>query len=183
MQLPDGARPGDDAALPEFREAQRIVAARVPRSGLAVTIDLGDPKDVHPSGKRDVGLRLARLARRDVYGEAIAAAGPTFRAAAYEGAAVLVTFAHADGGLRLGQSPWRPAGEAPYATDRLTGFELRGPDGKWRAADARIDGAGVTVAHADLAQPTGVRYAWTSAPRANLYNGAGLPAAPFRNEK
>ncbi len=183
VQLPDWARPGDDAALPEFREAQRIVAARVPRSGLAVTIDLGDPKDVHPSGKRDVGLRLARLARRDVYGEHIVAAGPTFRAAAYEGAAVQLTFAHTEGGLRLGQSPWRPAGEAPYATDRLTGFELRGPNGKWRQADAKIDGAVVTVSHREISQPDGVRYAWTSAPRANLYNGAGLPAAPFRHEK
>jgi sialate O-acetylesterase len=126
---------------------------------------------------------LARIARRDVYGETIVASGPTFRAAAFEGAAVQVTFSSADGGLVLGQSPWRPPGEPPYATDRLTGFELRGPDGKWRAAEAKIDGAGVTVSHADIAQPTGVRYAWTSAPRANLYNGAGLPAAPFRSDR
>lgn len=183
VQLPDWARPGDDAALPELREAQRLVAARVPRTGLAVTIDLGDPKDVHPSGKRDVGLRLARLARRDVYGETIVAAGPTFRAAAFEGAAVQVTFHSADGGLVLGQSPWRPAGEAPYAADRLTGFELRGADRKWRAAEAKIDGAAVSVSHPEIAQPTGIRYAWTAAPRANLYNRAGLPAAPFRSEK
>ena len=179
VQLPGWARPGDASAMPDFREGQRLAALHSPRTALAVTHDLGDPADVHPAGKRDVGLRLARLARADVYGETLVSRGPTARDVRPDGPALRLRFDSVGSGLTLGQSPWRARGVALLPTDHLVGFELRGADGAWREATARLDGQDVLVSAESLPAPTAVRYAWAGAPRATLYNRDGLPAAPF----
>ena len=179
VQLPGWARPGDAQAMPDFRDAQRLAALRSPHTALAVTHDLGDPADVHPAGKRDVGLRLARLARADVYGETLVSRGPTAREVRLDGQAVRLRFDAIGSGLTLAQSPWRAKGVALLPTNRLVGFELRGSDGAWRESSARIDGQEILVHAETLPAPTAVRYAWAGAPRANLYNRDGLPAAPF----
>jgi len=124
-------------------------------------------------------LRLARLARRDVYGEKIIASGPVFRGVEFKDSVAYVRFDHADGGLILAQAPWRPKGVEPYPKDHLIGFEIRDADGPWREAQAQIAGDEVVVSQPDVKLPDAVRYAWSSAPRCNLYNQSGLPAAPF----
>jgi sialate O-acetylesterase len=182
VQLPAWARPGNPLELPALRDVQRLTFERVPHTAMAVTLDLGNPAEVHPTGKLDVGLRLSRLARARVYGESLVASGPTFREVRFEGAITRVRFQTSDSGLVLGQSPWRAKGVEPYPTDRLVGFELRGSDGPWFEATARISGDEVIVSHPDVSAPAAVRYAWTGAPRANLYNREGLPAAPFNTE-
>jgi sialate O-acetylesterase len=182
VQIPNWGRGDDEVQLPALREAQRLTALRVPRTAMAVTIDVGDPADVHPTDKLDVGLRLALLARRDVYGQPVVASGPVIRELTRDGSQVRLQFDHAAGGLVLGQAPWRAKGVAPYPADRLIGFEVADAAGRWQEARARIDGDGVVVLPPGGGATTAVRYAWASAPRANLYNRAGLPAAPFQRE-
>jgi sialate O-acetylesterase len=150
---------------PEVRQAQAEVL-RVPNTAMAVTIDIGDKKNVHPKDKQDVGDRLARIARANAYGERVEWSGPTVASARVDGSSVRVTFAHADGLTAKGGDPRT--------------FEVAGADGKFVPAAARIDGATVVVSSPAVPQPAAVRYAWNRWPEGcNLYNGAGLPAGPF----
>jgi sialate O-acetylesterase len=138
-------------------------------TAMAVTIDIGNPDDVHPTDKLDVGLRLARGARAVSYGEAIEYSGPLFRQATAEGSSMRVWFDHAKGLTAKG-------GE-------LTGFEVAGKDGQFSSATASIDGATVVIAAPSVAEPVAVRYGWANSPACNLFNGEGLPASPFTSEK
>ena len=152
---------------PEFREGQAR-ALSLPNTGMAVTIDVGNPTNVHPQNKRAVGQRLALIARAKVYGEKVVHSGPvlTSLAAAADGQSLKLTFDCVGGGLTV-----RGGG-------KLTGFESAGRDGKFTPAEATIQGDTVIVAAEGA--PTAVRYAWAPFPDANLINKEGLPAAPFR---
>jgi sialate O-acetylesterase len=155
--------PAEDwAALRE----QQVETLALRNTAMAVTIDIGNPDNVHPTDKVDVGLRLARAARALSYGEAVEYSGPMFRQATQEGAAMRIWFDHAHGLMAKG-------GE-------LTGFEIAGADGKFVPATARIDGTTVVVTGASVPVPTQVRYGWANSPQCNLFNGEGLPASPFR---
>jgi sialate O-acetylesterase len=152
----------------ELREAQ-LLALQLPATGMAVTIDIGDSKDIHPKNKVDVGKRLAAAARGLVYGEKVEPSGPLFERATFEGGKARVTFRHAGGGLvQKGES--------------LTGFSIAGEDQKFFPAVARIEGNEVVVTNPDVARPVAVRYGFECDPRCNLYNQDGLPASPFRSD-
>ncbi|MGH7959441.1 MAG: sialate O-acetylesterase, partial [Opitutaceae bacterium] len=153
-----------------LREAQAKALA-LPKTGMAVTIDIGDPEDIHPTNKEDVGRRLARHARQQIFGEKIETDGPIFAAAKREGVTMRVTFTHA-GGLRL----------QPARTDARVSFEIAGEDRKFVPASARVDGDTILVSSDQVMTPVAVRYAWRNSPDARLFNGAGLPAAPFRSD-
>ena len=184
VQLPGwgtDSGPVAESGWPWTREAQ-LMALREPRTGMAVTIDVGDPNNVHPADKRDVGYRLALLARRQVYGENLVACGPLYRDCAVTGGGIRIRFDQIGGGLRIGQAPWRAPGVEPFPTDRLFGFYVAGDDRKWVAAAARIDGDTVLVSSPAVPQPSAVRYGWASFPQCNLYNREGLPASPFRTD-
>jgi sialate O-acetylesterase len=150
---------------------------------MAVTIDVGDPADVHPAGKRDVGRRLALLALRDVYGRNIVASGPIYERMSVEGSAIRLHFRETGGGLTPGQSPWLAKGVEPFPADRLIGFFIAGEDRRWVEAEARIDGDSVVVSSESVPSPVAVRYGWANSPRCNLYNREGLPASPFRTDE
>jgi len=154
-----------DGRWPEVRDAQRRALA-LRNTGMAVTIDIGDAVDIHPKNKLDVGLRLARAGRAIAYGEKLEWSGPLYRQLTREGSALRVWFDHA-AGLTAKGGP-------------LVGFEIAGPDGKFVAADAKIDGASVIVSNASVPDPVSVRYAWAPNPTCNLYNRDGLPASPFQ---
>jgi sialate O-acetylesterase len=156
---------GPDGRWPEVRDAQRQALA-LRNTAMTVTIDIGDPIDIHPKDKKDVGLRLALGARAIAYAEKIEWSGPLFRQLTYEDHALRVWFDHANGLM---------AKDGP-----LVGFEVAGADGKYAPADAEIDGASVMVSSATVADPVSVRYAWADNPKCNLYNREGLPASPFR---
>jgi sialate O-acetylesterase len=158
------AGPGN--AWPELREAQRRTLS-VANTAMAVTIDAGDPKDIHPRDKKTVGTRLGLAARALAYGEALPFSGPLFRQATSEGAALRVFFDHAEGLATRG---------GPVA-----GFEVAGADGQFVPAEARIEGATVVVSSPAVAAPRAVRYGWSDNPVVSLYNAAGLPASPFRS--
>jgi sialate O-acetylesterase len=155
-----------DARWPELREAQLQTLA-LANTGMAVAIDIGDTKDIHPKNKQDVGLRLALAARAIAYGEKIEYSGPIFRQATPENGALRVWFDHAGALTAKGGAP--------------KGFEVAGEDRKFVPAEARIDGATVVVSSAAVAAPVYVRYAWADNPECNLYNAEGLPASPFRS--
>jgi sialate O-acetylesterase len=153
-----------------LRNAQLQVSRAVPACGLAVTIDVGDAADIHPRNKRAVGERLAAWALADVYGRGGVRGGPLLRATEVRGDEMVLSFDQAEGLAARG-------GGAP------DGFAIAGADGAFRWADARIDGTQVIVRAAGISQPTRVRYGWSSNPvRANLVNGAGLPASPFASD-
>ncbi|HEX6878916.1 MAG TPA: sialate O-acetylesterase [Terriglobales bacterium] len=151
-----------------IREAQlQTLALR--HTAMAVTIDIGNPDDVHPTNKREVGRRLSLAARHLVYGEALEYSGPVYRQATQERDQMRVWFDHAEGLNAKG--------------GLLTAWEIAGDDGKYVPASAKIDGSTVLVSAPSVTSPKFVRYGWANNPECNLYNGAGLPASPFRSEQ
>jgi sialate O-acetylesterase len=136
---------------------------------MAVTIDMGDPDNVHPSDKQTVAIRLALAARALAYHENIGYSGPLFRGTSTEEGAIRVWFHHTDGGLVA-------KGDTPQ------GFEIAGDDHHFVPATARIDQLSIVLASPAVKTPKYVRYGWRNAPTANLFNSAGLPASPFTSE-
>lgn len=160
--------PGTDGWA-ELRDAQAHAARVTERAGLATTVDTGDAEDIHPRTKLPVGERLALLALHDTYSRDIAYSGPTFQRLEATGAGLRIFFDHTNGGLVL-------RGEL------LREFAVAGVDRQWHWAKARIDGDTVVVSSLAVPQPVAVRYAWQANPLATLFNGAGLPAVPFRSD-
>jgi len=147
-------------------------AKRIPKTGMAVTIDLGgaESASLHPANKQDVGARLAQWALADVYGDKTAvASGPLMKSHSIKGGEVVIEFDYTNGGL-------------VQKGDSLKSFAICGEDKKWVWADARIDGEKVIVSSASVPAPVAVRYGWAQNPIASLYNGAGQPASPFRTD-
>jgi sialate O-acetylesterase len=162
-------REPEESQWAELREAQTM-ALRLPNTGMAVAIDIGDALDIHPRNKQDVGLRLALSALADVYRvPGVVGSGPLFCEARREGSALRVLFTQAAGGLVCRGS-------------ELRGFAVAGADRKFVWAQARIDRDTVRVWSPFVPEPTAVRYAWADNPLCNLYNAAGLPASPFRTD-
>ncbi|MGB6306403.1 MAG: sialate O-acetylesterase, partial [Steroidobacteraceae bacterium] len=171
VQLPNFGPPPvapGESGWAAVREAQRQAAANDPHAGLAVTIDLGEVHNLHPTNKQDVGIRLARAARRVIYGEAISASGPVPLSAVRSGAEIAVQF----GGIERGL--------AAYSHDSPIGFELCGDSpGTCRFAESRIEGSRVLLSAAGAAEPTRVRYCWADSPVCTLFDLSGLPVGPF----
>jgi len=169
--LPESAEP-EESSWAELREAQHMTL-KLPRTGQAVTIDIGDAKDIHPQNKRDVGERLARIALHDTYNQDIVYSGPIFRRMRIKGSEAILEFDYVNGGLTAKGSKY----------GYLRGFAIAGKDRRFVWAQARIEGDRVIVSHPDIREPFAVRYAWANnAGDANLFNKAGLPAAPFRTD-
>lgn len=151
------------------REAQDLTASTVPKAHLVVTLDIGDPKNLHPTNKEDVSKRVALVARKEVYGEAdVACYGPRAESAKRVDNTLVVSFQHAEGLKAKG--------------GKLEGFEIASANEKYGPAEATIQEDGtVSVTAPGMKTPSFVRYGW-NLPAFNLYNAGGLPAAPFRLE-
>jgi sialate O-acetylesterase len=156
---------GADEGWATIREAQRRTLA-VANTAMAVTIDIGDPENVHPADKQTVGARLALAARALAYGENVEYSGPLFRQATPDGEGVRVWFDHTASALVV-------KGGA------LQGFEVAGEDGRFVSAVARVEGKTVVAGATGVKDAKYVRYGWANAPAVNLYNSEGLPASPF----
>jgi len=179
VQLANYDNPWGDTKAALVREAQAVVAAEVPNTGMAVAIDLGQAC-IHPPDKRDVANRLALWARATIYGETnLVYLSPHYQSHKVTGASIRVRLA--TGGAALMSAKLNADGETvPTPQEPLRGFQIAGADEKWVAADAVIDGDDVVVSSAGVSSPMSVRYAWATNPQGcNLYNTAGLPAAPF----
>jgi sialate O-acetylesterase len=170
VQLANFRDPGDPSGITWafLREAQTQTLA-LPMTGQAVTIDIGDPGDIHPRNKQEVGRRLALIARAKVYDNSVDYTGPVFESATPEDGAVRVRFKHASTGLIARGKP-------------AQSFEVAGADKVFYRATAKLDRDSVLVSAPEVKEPVAVRYAWSNSPEANLFNGAGLPAVPFRSD-
>jgi sialate O-acetylesterase len=168
VQLPN-YRTSNSESWPRLRESMMKVLA-LPKTGMAITLDIGDPQDIHPKNKQDVGKRLSYWALATVYGRSVPAiSGPLPTGSQVEGDAIRVSFRHADGlKTRDGAAP--------------RGWLLAGADKAWKPAEARIDGTSVVVRSAAVPAPVAARYAWAENPEAHLVNGAGLPATSLRTD-
>lgn len=159
-----------DTPWAELREAQTMTARSTPKTGMAVIIDIGEAKDIHPKNKEDVGKRLALAAEAIGYGRKIVYSGPLYDSMKAEGNQVRLTFNHVGGGL------------IAQGSEALKGFAVAGADKKFVWADAKIESDTIVVSSSAVAQPVAVRYAWADNPECNLYNKEGLPASPFRTD-
>jgi sialate O-acetylesterase len=168
VQLPNYTAPGE--GWPRVRESMLKTLA-LPKTGMAITIDLGDAKDIHPKNKQDVGKRLALWALGTVYGKTVPAiSGPLPTGSTISGNTITVSFKHADGGLKS------------ITGGPLTGFQVAAADQQWKPAEAKISGDSVIISSPEITSPVAVRYAWKDWPDYSLANGAGLPASPFRTD-
>ncbi|HWL10447.1 MAG TPA: sialate O-acetylesterase [Planctomicrobium sp.] len=155
--------------LPTFWEAQAAAAATIPNTGMVVINDIATLNDIHPPNKQDVGKRLAGMALKRTYGKAdVVDTGATFKSLETNGNQLTVLFENTAGGLKSRDG--KP----------LTGFEIAGKLGEWKAAAAKIDGDRVILTAEGITDPNAVRFAWHKLAEPNLTNGAGWPTGAFR---
>lgn len=152
----------------ELREAQSLTTKTMPNTGLSVTIDIGDAKDVHPKNKQDVGKRLTLVAKKIAYGKNIVYSGPRYVSMKIDGNKARIKFDQAKGQMFFNGEP--------------KGFAIAGSNRKFIWANARIEGDTVIVWSAKVDRPVAVRYGWANNPEVSLYNKANLPAEPFRTD-
>ncbi len=151
---------------PEFRDSQRRMLKEIPKVGMAVSSDYGDPRDVHPVNKKPIGQRLARLALADTYNKSIVSSGPLFQKVDFLNQTAKVYFEQANG-LKTSDGA------------KIRGFEIAGRDGVYHTADAFVYNSCVYLSSQNVDSPKYVRYAWQPYTTANLVNGDELPASTF----
>lgn len=155
----------------ELREAQ-TATLRLPNTGMAVTTDVGNPKDIHPTNKQDVGHRLATIALKQTYGQPASEGSPLFDKVDFKNGEAVLSFKNGTNGFMV---------KDPYGY--LKGFEIAGADKVFQYAPARIEGNRVVVSNSAVPQPVAVRYGWSNAPvEANLFSKDGFPVSPFRTD-
>ena len=159
----------DPACCAELWEAQ-LATLSLPGTGMAVTTDVGNTKDIHPKNKQEVGRRLALWALAKNYGKDLVYSGPLYQAMSVDGGKIRIRFHHVGGGLVS-----RDAGP-------LSHFTICGPDKQFVPATATIDGDSIVVSSDRVSSPVAVRFAWRDDAEANLSNAEGLPASPFRTD-
>jgi hypothetical protein len=173
VQLPDFHAPQKDAVETTgwvmVREGVLRVSQEVPNGGMAVGLGLGNPTDIHPKNKQDIGKRLALWALAKTYDRDIAFAGPTYVSQKASGAKLTLKFDHVSEGFMA-------------KGDAITGFAIAGADQVFHTATAEVRGDSLVLTSPDVAKPVAARYAWADNPNANLHNAAGLPAPPFRTD-
>jgi sialate O-acetylesterase len=167
--LPEAPEP-KESAWAELREAQTMTL-KLPKTGEAVIIDVGDAHDIHPTNKQDVAERLARWALARDYGVKIAHQSPSYETMERHGQKVALRFAHVSGGLKTAD------------VAEVRGFAIAGADQKFVQAKAKIVAPGSIEVWSDkVSEPVAVRYAWADNPVCNVYSADGLPLTPFRTD-
>jgi sialate O-acetylesterase len=156
-----------DSMWASLRDVQRRVVQADPHAALAVTVDVGDRYDIHPTNKQQVGRRLALAARRLVYGDDVVASGPSPIEASRAGGQVVVRFENVASGLVV------------YGGKEPIGFELCDDGNRCEYVDATVQDDRVVLEIGSIGKPSRVRYAWADSPICNLYNDNDLPAVPF----
>ncbi len=167
-----GANKPEPAEYPwaELREAQSMTLSLF-ATGMATAIDIGNEQDVHPSNKQDVARRLALAAAKIAYGEDVVFSGPTYQSMHVEGNRARIRFSNRGSGLSIKDNH-----------GYVRGFEIAAADGKFRWAQAELEGQDILVSSKDVSTPMAVRYSWSNTPDGNVYNKEGLPLIPFRTD-
>lgn len=167
--LPEADEP-KESAWAELREAQTMTMDKLPNTGEAVIIDIGEGSNIHPKNKVDVGRRLARWALATQYDVDIAYKSPRYKSMKKDGNAITLSFSDVRGG-------WRP-----FDVKKPVGFAIAGADKKFVWADAKIVKDQIVVSSSSVADPVAVRYAWADNPVCNMFTGLNLPLTPFRTD-
>lgn len=168
--MAEKTEPGD-SAWAELREAQTMTMSKLPNTGEAVIIDIGEGKDIHPRNKQDVGKRLARWALARDYGVNVPYHSPQYKSMEKKDGKIVITLDYVPSGLR------------PFDVNELRGFTIAGDDKKFVNANAKIVGPNLIEVWSDAVQePVAVRYAWADNPVCNVYSAEGLPLTPFRTD-
>lgn len=155
----------------ELREAQTMTMEKLPKTGQAVIIDLGEAADIHPKHKQEVGIRLARWALACDHGIDVPYRSAQYKSMVVDGRKATITFDHVNGSLRT------------VDHRRISGFAIAGEDKQWVWAEARIKSKNEVEVWSDAVEtPVAVRYAWAHNPVCNLYDSTGLPVTPFRTD-
>lgn len=175
VQLPNFRQPlssPQESGWATLRESQAL-GLSLPNTGMAVAIDLGEPDNIHPGNKQDVGYRLSLAARALAYGEGLVFSGPVYQSYSKVDSAILLEFTHCGSGLA-----------SIHGREKLRGFAIAGEDGIFHRAEAEIFSPGQVIVYSgQVPNPFYVRYAWADNPgELDLYNAEGLPAAPFRTD-
>ncbi|MGE5499151.1 MAG: sialate O-acetylesterase, partial [Syntrophothermus sp.] len=152
-----------------LREAQMLTLS-TPKTGMAVTLDIGNPNNIHPGNKKDVGERLALWALAKDYNKKTVYSGPVYKSMKIENDKITLTFDYADGGLVIKEL----AGD--------NNFRIAGKDGIFKKADVKVEGKKLIVSSTEVQEPLYVRYAWSNISEGTLFNKAGLPASSFRTD-
>ena len=188
VQLANWLQPNDDPSGGDrswqyIRMAQ-LEFLKIPLTGMAVIVDVGDAADIHPKNKQDVGERLARWALAKNYGKSdLVYSGPLYKNSTIEGSKIRVTFDQVGKGLMVGLKKGRAPAQ-PVPNGILKRFAIAGEDKVWHWAEAKVEGSSVIVWSKEVAKPIAVRYAFSINPEGcNLYNKEGLPASPFRTDR
>jgi sialate O-acetylesterase len=170
----------EDSVWSRVRDAQTRTLA-LPHTGMAITHDVGEEKDIHPKDKQPVGDRLAQWAKATLYGMGGQPSGPLYESIEVLGDRVVITFKHCGPGLEVRKVSL--VGGHEVNGDSLKGFTICGTDKEFVPAEATVSGPNqVTVWSSDVPAPVAVRYAWSSFPLCNLYNRDGQPASAFRTD-
>ena len=166
-------------------DGQRRVATTMPNTGLSVSLDIGTPHNIHPRNKIDVGRRLALWALKNEYGLDIPeCSGPLYKSCSFKDGKAVISFTHTGSGLMIAEKEKENIKQPVKVDKALELFEIRGSDGKWHRASAKMTGDKIEVSSPDVKDPTAVRYAWSCTPKdPKLYNLEGLPASPFTSLK
>jgi sialate O-acetylesterase len=169
VQLANIERPRDPSRVwwAWLRDAQ-MQALRLPNTGQAVAIDIGETDNIHPKNKQEAGRRLALIALANIHGKSCEFSGPVFENMTTEDSSLRLNFTHATG--------------LNSKDKTIQGFEVAGGDRVFHLANARIDGETIVVSARRVKNPVALRYAWRNDPPCPLYNAAGLPASPFRSD-
>ena len=174
VQLPNFRDPQQQPSEPSgwvtVRE-EMLKSLALKNTGMAITVDVGEAKDIHPKNKQDVGKRLALWALAATYGKDVCGSGPIYKSMEKKGGKIVLHFDHVCGGLTTS------------CGGPVKGFAIAGADMKFVWAEAKIEGDTVVVSSPEVQDPVAVRYAWADNPQCNLANKAGLPASPFRTDQ
>ncbi len=171
-----------DTNWARLRESQ-LETLKLPNTGMACIIDIGESEDIHPKNKMDVGQRLALWAQKYAFGKDVVVSGPLYDSMKIDGDKAVISFKSVGGGLMIGSAPAiRLNIEPEKPLSEIKGFAISGADKKWVWANAKIDGDKVVVWSDEVKEPVAVRYAWGDNPLCNLYNKEKLPASPFRTD-
>lgn len=163
-------RYGEGTNSQELREAQ-LMTLSTPKTGMAVTMDIGNPDNIHPANKTDVGKRLALLALAKDYGKDLAYSGPVYKSMKIENGKAILSFEHANGGLMVNP------------INGENNFLIAGSNKKFVTAEVKVKGGELIVYSRSISKPVAVRYAWSDIQEGTLFNKSGLPSSSFRTDR
>ncbi len=161
---------GDQTPSQKLREAQ-FKALSIPKTGMAVTMDIGNPLNIHPSNKKDVGGRLALWALAKDYGKKVSYTGPVYKSMKVNKDKAVLSFDNADGGLVIKE------------LNGSNNFLIAGEDKVFKKAVVKVEGKKLIISNSEITKPAAVRYCWSNMEEGTLFNGKGLPSSSFRTDE